>query len=218
MPLTRKQIKRLLTPVRADRVETVRGNTYLPQFEARAELSRVFGFGSWDSTIHSVALVYEEPDEREGKDGKTVFYWRVCYRAACTLRIRDYWGEQVCEHTEFHVEECAPQPNRGEAHALALTSVESYALRRACINLGDSLGLHLYRDGSLAPLIRGTLQTTDPESPLYSEEKIAAPQPPMSADQMESLKNSLGATVVGEESTTGLERDGDEMRPETARA
>lgn len=198
MAITRAQVQRLLTPVRPDRVERVRGNTYMPQYEARAELTRIFGPGNWDSEIHNVALVYEEPEDRtpEGAEKQSI-YWRVCYRAACTLVIRDYEGNTLCCHTEYHVEECAPQPNRGEAHALALTSAESYAFRRACINLGDSLGLHLYRDGQLTALIRGSLLTTDPDSPLYTETPVDA-SPPLTEEQKNVLANSLGATVVEE--------------------
>ena len=193
MPLTAGQIKRLLTPVLPTRVEKVRGNSYVPQFEVRAELNRVFGFGNWDSNIHDVTLIYET--EEEGQDGK--LRWKVCYRAACTLTVRDFDGTPVCEHTEWHAEESAPQPSRGEAHALALTSVESYALRRACINLGDTFGLHLYRDGQLGPLIKGTLQTSDPDSPMFDPEAPGAPSAAVLTDeQRATLAASLGAVEV----------------------
>lgn len=198
MPLTAGQIKRLLTPVRPSRIEQVRGQSYVPQFEVRAELNRVFGFGNWDSHIHDVHLIYETEDE--GSDGK--FRWKVCYRAACTLTIRDFDGTPVCEHTEWHAEESAPQPSRGEAHALALTSVESYALRRAAINLGDTFGLHLYRDGQIGPLIKGTLQTTDPDSPMFDADAPDVPTAPVLTDeQRATLASSLGAVEIAQEPT-----------------
>lgn len=201
MPITAKQVERLLTPVIPSRIEKVRGQSYVPQFEVRAELSRVFGFGNWDSDIHDMTLIYEEPDEREG--GKV--YWKVCYRCACTLTIRDYEGNTICEHTEWHAEESAPQPSRGEAHALALTSVESYALRRAAINLGDTFGLHLYKDGQYGPLIKGTLQRTDPDSPLYDADAAPAPTAPvLTPEQQQTLQNSLGAQVISETSGNDL--------------
>lgn len=56
---------------------------------------------------------------------------------------------------------------------MAITSVESYALRRAAIGLGDRLGLGLYDEGKTTPLVRGTLQMTDPDSPLYLVPKPA---------------------------------------------
>jgi len=186
MPLTAEQVKRLLTPVRGDRVKKVQGNTYVPAHEVKAELTRVFGPGNWDHTIHDVELLYEEKDE---KDGKTRY--RVCYSAACTLRVRDYQGNPIYETTEYHAEECAPQPSRGEAYANALTSAESYALRRAALDLGDAFGLHLYADGQLSPLVRGTLMNTDPDSPLY-----APPEPPTEA-QRGALQHSIGAQLQG---------------------
>lgn len=210
MPLTSGQIKRLLTPVRPERVEKVRGQSYVPQFEVRAELSRVFGFGNWESHIHDMTLIYEEPDVREktndeGEVVSTQTYWKVCYRAACTLTIRDYHGNPVTEFTEWHAEESAPQPSRGEAHAMALTSVESYALRRACINLGDTFGLHLYREGQLGPLIKGTLQQSDPDSPMFDPTAPGAPAPAVLTDeQRATLASSLGAVEIAQEPAEGV--------------
>jgi hypothetical protein len=188
---TPAQVQRLLTPVRPDRIEQIKGQSYVPQFEVRAELSRVFGPGNWDSNIHGVELIYEDSYEKDGK-----VYWKVCYRAACTLTIRDYQGQHVCSYTEWHAEESAPQPSRGEAHALALTSVESYALRRAAINLGDTFGLHLYRSGQHSPLVRGTLMTTDPDSPLYVPGSPPPPNPVLTEEQKETLQRSLGAVPI----------------------
>ena len=191
--ITEKQVKRLLTPVRADRTKRTQGNTYVPAHEVKAELSRVFGPGRWDSTVHDVTLIYETSFENPDKGNKT--YWTVCYRAACTLRVRDYQGCLIAEFTEYHAEENAPQPNRGEAHALCLTSVESYALRRAAIGLGDAFGLHLYNDGSLAPLIRGTLMNEE----VFGLSPSGAPQEALTDEQTAALQNSLGAVVVSDE-------------------
>jgi hypothetical protein len=198
MSLTEKQVKRLITPVRESRTKRVGGNTYVPAHEVRAELSRIFGPGNWDSAVHNVELIYEDSAPNPERDNKV--YWRVCYRAAVTLQVRDYQGLPIAQFTEFHAEECAPQPNRGEAHALALTSVESYALRRAAIGLGDAFGLHLYDDGSLAPLIRGTLMLeevfgVDPTG--ASEGQNGA----VSDEQRQVLADSLGATVISESGT-----------------
>lgn len=188
MALTQQQVERLLTPVRGDRLEKKQGMTYVPQHEVRAELSRVFGPGNWDSTMHDITLLYEESFERDKKT-----YWKVCYRAACTLRIRDYEGAHIAEFTEYHVEENAPQPNRGEAHALACTSAQSYALRRAAIGLGDAMGLHLYANGSAAALIKGSLFLTE----YY---KVAPPKP--TPEQEALLAQSLGASEVKPEATS----------------
>jgi hypothetical protein len=194
VPFTKTQVDRILTPVRPSRIESTRGQSYVPQYEVRAELSRVFGPGNWDSHIHDLTLLYEDDYE---KDGKT--YWKVCYRAACTLTIKDYEGNPICQYTEYHAEESAPQPSRGEAHALAVTSVESYALRRAAINLGDTFGLHLYKDGQITGLVKGSLMLTDPDSPLYSPSATPPPTAdsgPLTEEQRQVLANSLGAQEI----------------------
>jgi hypothetical protein len=189
---TEKQIRRMMTPVRADRVKERQGQTYVPAHEVKAELIRTFGPGNWDSVIHDVTLVYESSFENPERGNKT--YWTVCYRVACTITVRDYDGNQVCQFTEYHAEENAPQPNRGEAHALALTSCASYALRRAAIGLGDNFGLHLYDNGSLSPLVKGTLELTE----RYPAPKQApeTPQDTLTDAQRAALTNSLGAVEV----------------------
>jgi Rad52/22 family double-strand break repair protein len=170
--LSDMQIERLLKGVGENRVAETRGMSYIPQHEVRAELTRVFGFGNWDTSVHSVELLYEEQRQGTGAN-KDKMYWFAGYRCAVTLRIRDYNGNPVCEFTEYHAEENAPQPNRGEAHALALTACESYALRRAAIGLGDRFGLSLYNFGATAPMVKGTLQqverSTDPEPEVVPE-------------------------------------------------
>jgi hypothetical protein len=145
----------------------------MAQHEVRAELTRIFGPGNWDSQVVQMDLLWEDSEQ---KDGKT--YYRVCYSAAVRLTIRDYWGNQVCSFVEYHAEANSNLPDRGEAYAMAITSVESYALRRAALGLGDRLGLGLYNNGEVTPLVRGTLMLTDPESPLY-----VAPETPATAPE-----------------------------------
>lgn len=155
--LTYAQIHRLLQPVAKNRLEGKNGMTYVPQQEVRAELTRVFGPGNWDSTVHDVTLLYDREVRKDDpgfpRNPKGDVYYIVGYRLACTLRVRTYDGRDIAEFTEYHAEENAPLPNRGEAHAMALTSAESYALRRAAIGLGDAFGLHLYNKGSVEPLV-----------------------------------------------------------------
>lgn len=172
MALTTKQIMRMLSPRPAGAFEAKQGLNYIPTHEVKAELSRIFGPGNWDHTIHDVTLLYQR-EVTEGqpgfpRNGKASAYYIVGYRVACTLRIRDYEGNPVAETTEYHAEENAPQPNMGEAHALALTSAESYALRRAALDFGDAFGLHLYDNGSTAPLIKGTLMLSE-----YMKDEVA---------------------------------------------
>lgn len=164
--LTRAQIERLLRGIDPGHVDKKQGLSYMAQHEVRAELTRIFGIGNWDSQVESMELLWES--EGPSADGKKTMY-RACYKAGVRLNIRDYWGNPVCSFVEYHAEANSNLPDRGEAHAMAITSVESYALRRAAIGLGDRLGLGLYNDGKAEPLVRGTLQLTDKESPLWRE-------------------------------------------------
>lgn len=140
--LTRAQITRLLKAIDPNHVDKKQRLSYMAQHEVRAELTRIFGVGNWDSQVEEMVRLWEDSYE---KDGKT--YYRICYRARVRLTIRDYWGNHVCSFVEEHAEANSGLPDRGEAEAMAVTSVESYALRRAAIGLGDRLGLGLYNNG-----------------------------------------------------------------------
>ena len=164
--LTRTQVERLMRGIDPGHVDKKRGLSYMAQHEVRAELTRIFGYGNWDSEVITLERLWEDSYEHETSK-KTMY--RVCYAASVRLNIRDYWGNPVCSFTEWHAEANSGLPDRGEAEAMAITSVESYALRRAAIGLGDRLGLGLYNDGKAEPLVRGTLQVTDVDSPLYRE-------------------------------------------------
>lgn len=173
--LTRAQVERLMTAIDPNHVESKRGMSYIAQHQARAEMTRIFGVGNWDNEVVEMALVYEYDQKGSADDGGSSGknmeknYYIACYRAGVRVNIRDYWGRPVASFLEYHAEANSPLPNRGEAHAMAITSVESYALRRALIGLGDRLGLGLYEKGQLLPLVKNTLQLTDKESPLYIE-------------------------------------------------
>lgn len=175
--LTRAQIERLLGGIDPGIAETKQGLTYIPQHDVRAELTRIFGFGGWSSEVEHMERLWEmtlvkgDPGFPKGAKDDTIPYYRVCYRARVRLTIFDHWGNVVTTFVEEHAEANSALPDRGEAEAMAVTSVESYALRRCAINLGDRLGLSLYNRGSLVPLIKGTLQTRrDPEAPLFTPE------------------------------------------------
>lgn len=172
--LTRAQVERLMQAIDPNHVEKKQGLSYIAQHQARAEMTRIFGPGNWDSDAVDMSLLYEYEKPGTGNNSNKTYYI-ACYKAKVIVNIRDYWGRPVATFGEYHVEENVPLPNRGEAHAMAVTSVESYALRRSLIGLGDRLGLGLYDGGSLAPLVRGTLLLTDPDSPLYRA-PVAVPE------------------------------------------
>jgi len=184
--LTRTQVERLMRGIDPGHVDKKRGLSYMAQHEVRAELTRIFGYGNWDSQVEQMERLWEDSYE---KDGKT--YYRVCYAALVRLNIRDYWGNPVCSFTEYHAEANSGLPDRGEAEAMAITSVESYALRRAAIGLGDRLGLGLYNDGKSEPLVRGSLQVTDKDSPLFREPAAEEPSArTASVDRLQAATNA----------------------------
>lgn len=194
MGLSKKQIERLSKAIDPKHVEKKQGLSYMAQHEVRAELTRIFGYGNWDSQVESMSLLWE--DSYEHATSKKTMY-RACYMAAVRLNIRDYQGKPVCTFVEYHAEANSGLPDRGEAHAMAITSVESYALRRAAIGLGDRLGLGLYNNGAITPLVKGSLQSFDEESPQYDKKEGPSPSTAVSPDagiaRMQSVVNREGA-------------------------
>ena len=171
--LTRAQVSALLRAVNPAVVEKKQNMSYFPQQEARAALIRIFGPGGADHTMTKPELLYRK-ELQKGEPGYPVKpkegnppYYVTAYMAGCTMRVYDYWGRLVYECTEWHVEENAPLPNEGEAHAMAVTSAQSYALRRSLISLGDAFGLHLYNKGQATALAPRTFLLEDKDSPLY---------------------------------------------------
>lgn len=176
--LTFEQVEELVKAINPAYVDKKQKLTYLAQHQARAEMNRIFGYGNWDVQAEAPELIYETQQPGTGQNSSKM-YWLVAYRIRITVDIRDLWGMPVASYTGVHAEENAPQPNRGEAHALALTSVDSYALRRALINLGDRFGLGLYNGGSTAPHGQYTIQREPGQ--LFQWEQVggqaAAPTP-----------------------------------------
>lgn len=184
--LTKTQIRRLLSAIDPKHVDKKQGRmSYMAHHEVRAELTRIFGYGNWDAQTEKMDFLWEDSIE---KDGKT--YWRACYTALVRVNIRDYWGNPVASFVGAHAEANSILPDRGEAHAMAVTSVESYALRRAVISLGDRLGLGLYDGGSEMALVKGTLQITDEESPLFVSDEEKAELAAKRAERMQAAVNN----------------------------
>lgn len=160
--LTFEQVDQLVLAINPLYVQQKQRNSYLAHHQARAEMNRIFGYLNWDSVAEEMKLGYEErvestedprwPKERNGDPKKSAsgHYWICGYEGVVRVTVRDLWGMPLAEYREYHFEENAIQPNRGEARSLAMTSVESYALRRALINMGDRFGLGLYNGGSQA--------------------------------------------------------------------
>ncbi|QUE25348.1 DNA recombinase [Microbacterium phage Fizzles] len=155
--LTFEQIDELVKAINTAYVQNKQNKAYLAQHQARAEMNRIFGYGNWDVIESDPVFLYETTEPGAGNKANTMYYV-VGYRAQVTVSIRDLWGMPVATLTGTHAEENVKLPNRGEAHAMAITSVMSYALRRALINLGDRFGLGLYNGGSTAAHGQYTIQ------------------------------------------------------------
>lgn len=204
--LIRRQLEELVKAINPAYVETKQKLTYLAQHQARAEMNRIFGYGNWDLDAGEPTLLYEYATPGVGANASKN-YWRVGYRIKVTVDIRDLWGMPVASYTGLHAEQNAPQPDRGEAHALALTSVDSYALRRALINLGDRFGLGLYAGGSQAAHGLYTIQLEDdvlyrPWEPLDGQPQVAvqpgAVQINPGADPQQAAQTAQPAIQWGE--------------------
>ncbi|MGO1566491.1 MAG: Rad52/Rad22 family DNA repair protein [Brachybacterium sp.] len=206
--LTFRQIEELLKPINPAYVESKQSKAYLAQHQARAEMNRIFGYGNWDSQVLDMQLMYESEMPGTGNNSGKM-YWVVGYRAHVQVNIRDLWGMPVTTFSEWHAEENAKQPNRGEAHALALTSVESYALRRALIGLGDRLGLGLYSGGSTGihggysiQMEPGQLYTDAPQQPAPG-----APAPQQTPEPQQGAETAPTPQAGAEQQTSpGLTR------------
>ncbi|QQO39452.1 RecA-like DNA recombinase [Microbacterium phage Namago] len=155
--LTFQQIEELVKGINSLYVQAKQGKSYLAQHQARAEMNRIFGYGNWDVIEGEPHMMYEYQEAGTGQNASKM-YWIAGYRASVTVNVRDLWGMPVCTVTGTHAEQNVKLPDRGEANAMAITSVLSYALRRALINLGDRFGLGLYNGGSTAPHGQYTIQ------------------------------------------------------------
>lgn len=155
--LTPEQVALLLKPIHPQRVLQLKGMSYVEGYDIRAELNRVFGFARWSEEIQDQHLICET--EVKTNAGKPA--WNVVYYSRVALTVNAPDGTPLARYEGAHAGENT-HPVRGEAHAIALTASQTYALRRAAINLGDQFGLGLYNKGSLDPIVRWTLVGSAP--------------------------------------------------------
>lgn len=154
MKLTNEQYEQLLKPLNASRVaqrnQAGISLSYLEAWDVKAHLIRIFGFGGWSADVLSADLAFEEKDEK----GR----WNVGYKVVMRLRIHgdDPLAIADATYTEAAVGS-STQPQRGEAHDMAIKTAESDALKRAAINLGTQFGLSLYDNGNRNDVVKKTL-------------------------------------------------------------
>ena len=155
------QLWQLRQPVEPSRVMQANGHSHLSQQDVVAHLSRIFGFGNFDTEILDLTCVYEDRFEDTKNAGK----WRyeVCYKAMVRLTIRNMQGEVVAIYEDVSTDTAQNQKTRGDAHDLAAKSATSLAKKRCAMHLGDQFGLSLYNKGQTAPLVMQVGQVTLPE-------------------------------------------------------
>ena len=155
---TERQLEQLLKPLNPSRIETLdkagQSLSYLNHADVRAHLTRVFGFGRWDAEVLDTELLFDDEQEDARHPGKT--RWYVSWRATVRMRVRSPNGELIATYAETAIGGNV-QPQRHEAHDMALKSAVSDALKRCAINLGDQFGLGLYDKGGTGAIVRATL-------------------------------------------------------------
>ncbi len=194
--LNAAQVSQLLQPIKPHRVLQANGQSHVPAYDVAAHLTRILGFGGWDKEILSLMLVSEEQGTTSG--GKPA--WEVTY--ACTLRltIKDERGITVASWDDGACG-TSKQPQRGEAHDMAMKSAISYALKRcAAFGLGDQFGLSLYNKGNTSALIgktlvapEGSVEAKDLESHIPAPRSMGNDET-NTDDPLEELAAALRAT------------------------
>jgi recombination DNA repair RAD52 pathway protein len=216
--LTDEQITLLLKPIHRQRVLSLKGMSYVEGYDIRAELNRVFGFARWSEEILEQELVAET--ETKTNAGKPA--WNVVYRTRVRLTIHAPSGSALTFYDGSHVGE-STHPVRGEAHGTALTASETYALRRAAINLGDQFGLSLYNKGSVDALVRWTLvRPEQPEKPAATTDtddvpaiSPETPEEPAEATPIQSASTKRRLAAVKEKTPKTAQELADEAAQAT---
>ena len=155
--LTDEQVKRLLAPINPARVLGLsKGRTtlsYVAQHDIRAHLNRIFGFARWSTDVLETQFMWEEKVTlSNGGEG-----WVACYTATVKVTVFAPDGVELAHYTDSHASGNMPNPERAEAHALALTTAVSTAMKRAATCLGDQFGLSLYNKGQRSAFVLATL-------------------------------------------------------------
>lgn len=173
MALTRAQVDALLRPINSRRVlRDQRGNAHLSQQDVRAHLTRIFGFGGWDSEVLELRCVAEEIVKNSKDDDA----WAVTYLCRLRLIVKDGDGNRVASYDDVGTGTSPKLPTKGDAHDFAAKVAVSIALKRAATNLGDGFGLSLYNKGQVAPLVIDTLVKPDGEATDTADVQEQVPQ------------------------------------------
>lgn len=186
MYLNEEQYKYLLNPLKSTRVATRKQGgknlSYLEAWDVKAHLTRIFGFGNWDSEVLTAEHVGNH--EYLGGDNNDREMVEVMWHVALRLTIhtqQDGWPRETTVYCESAVGSATGRRDRsglGDLHDNAVKQAASDALKRCAINLGTQFGLSLYNDGQRTDVVRQTLITppgyTPPEKPSQEAEQALA--------------------------------------------
>lgn len=153
--LTPDQYRFLTDAINPRRVQNLRGQSHVEQWDIRRHLIRVFGFGGFDIDTKALHLVREieiPPSQPTGKPR-----WTVVYRAELRLTIKAADGTEIAHYEDGASGDSQNQPSLGDAHDQAMKTALSQALKRCAVNLGDQFGLSLYNGGSAEAVVHRAL-------------------------------------------------------------
>lgn len=201
MSLTPEQIKELLKPISPDRVsKDGKGFSHVEAWDIRRTMNKIFGFGGWSSDVSKMELVAEK--EVTTKQGKPA--WNVVYRAQCSLRLGDAFGDGYATYTEWAAGD-ATNPVLADAHDQAIKTAESQAFKRCAVNLGDQFGLSLYKNGSTSATV-GEVLGHEPVDAGNVEVWLAAFEAAETREQLADVaKRIKGADIAAADRNTLLQ-------------
>jgi recombination DNA repair RAD52 pathway protein len=182
----------LMSPIKGTRIATRKQSgkslSYLEAWDVKAHLTRLFGFGNWD--LETLDQYHVGTREYLSKDDKPMV--EVIWFAKVRLVVRDENGGEIARYAESAVGSTSgPDYLLGEHHDNAVKTAASDALKRCAINLGTQFGLSLYDNGNRNDVVRMTVV-----KPRGHE-----PKDPATDEQVKQLQDSLGAQVIGTESS-----------------
>jgi recombination DNA repair RAD52 pathway protein len=230
MGLSRSQWETLSRPVNSTRIaqRSQGGKTlsYLEAFDVRAHLIRIFGYTNFDLELldysHVGTREYTTPPRNDQDTPKSMV--EVIYTARVRLTLRDPDGQVLCTYVEGAGGSASgPLGMLGEHHDNALKTAESDALKRCAINLGNQFGLSLYDNGSTRDVVKRTLvnpyaedqtQITDGNGKVIA---TVAADTSLNEEQVQVLRDSLGAVFVPPEGTQTPEASSPQPGQEPAR-
>lgn len=204
-PAQQQALARPIDPRRV--LKDGKGMSHLSQQDVTAHLTRILGYGNYDTEIVDLQCVFEHPRDEHGKR------FDVCYRARVRLSIRNIDGETVAIYEDVSTG-TAQNQTRGDGHDLASKTAVSLAKKRCAINLGDGYGLSLYNRGQTAPLVAPNGQTL----PMWLAAQEGAGDKSQSPDMQDGVPEQVSMGDVDPESQPAVQRDPEDVQASLNRA